>query len=56
VQHWLDARQRSWDIERIALLEESGWTVIRVSAEMLARPDVVIQRVIAKLRAAGCPS
>ena len=43
------------DIERIALLEESGWTVIRVSAEMLARPDVVIQRVIAKLRAAGCP-
>lgn len=55
VQHWHDARQRSWDIERIALLEESGWTVIRVSAEMLARPDVLIQRVIAKLRAAGCP-
>jgi len=55
VQHWLDARQRSWDIERIALLEESGWTVVRVSAEMLARPDVVVQRVIAKLRAAGCP-
>jgi hypothetical protein len=55
VQHWLDPRQRSWDIERIALLEESGWTVIRVSAEMLARPDVVIHRVIAKLRAAGCP-
>lgn len=55
VQHWHDARQRSWDIERIALLEEAGWTVIRVSAEMLARPHVVVQRVIAKLRAAGCP-
>ena len=55
VQHWTDSRQRAWDIERIALLEESGWTVIRVSAEMLARPDVIIQRVIAKLRAAGRP-
>ncbi|MCV7424168.1 DUF559 domain-containing protein [Mycobacterium yunnanensis] len=55
VQRWLDARQRSWDIERVALLEESGWTVIRVSAEMLARPDALIHRVVAKLRAAGCP-
>jgi hypothetical protein len=55
IQHWTDRRQRSWDIERIAILEAMGWTVIRVSAEMLSRPDVVIGRVRAKLRAAGCP-
>lgn len=55
VQHWADARQRSWDIERLALLEASGWTVVRVSAEMLARPDAIVRRVAAKLRAAGCP-
>jgi very-short-patch-repair endonuclease len=55
VQHWTDGRQRSWDIERIALLEAAGWVVIRVSAEMLSRPHIVVERVKAKLRAAGCP-
>lgn len=55
IQHWTDSRQRSWDIERIALLEAAGWVVIRVSAEMLSRPHIVIERVRAKLRAAGCP-
>jgi very-short-patch-repair endonuclease len=25
VQHWDNARQRSWDIDRIALLEAMGW-------------------------------
>ncbi|MCV7356702.1 endonuclease domain-containing protein [Mycolicibacterium fluoranthenivorans] len=55
VQHWSDARQRSWDIDRIALLEDAGWSVVRVSAEMMARPDVIAARVRAKLRAAGCP-
>jgi very-short-patch-repair endonuclease len=55
VQHWSDARQRSWDIDRIALLEEAGWTVVRVSAEMMGRPDVIVARVRTKLRAAGCP-
>lgn len=55
IQHWADARQRSWDIERIALLEAEGWAVVRVSAEMLARPRVVLERVRDKLRAAGCP-
>lgn len=49
IQHWEDRYQRSWDIERIALLEAAGWSVIRVSAEMLSRPDVVVQRVKAKL-------
>ena len=32
VQHWTDSRQRSWDIDRIAILESMGWVVIRVSA------------------------
>lgn len=54
VQHWTDRRQRAWDIDRIALLEASGWVVIRVSAELLGRPDVVIWRVREKLRARGC--
>ncbi len=55
VQHWSDRYQRSWDIDRIAMLEAMGWVVIRVSAEMLSRPEVIIERVRRKLRAAGCP-
>lgn len=55
VQHWTDGRQRSWDIDRIAILDSMGWAVIRVSADMLRRPDVIIARVTAKLRAGGCP-
>lgn len=55
IQHWADRRQRSWDIDRLALLEEAEWMVIRVSSDMLKRPDVIIERVRAKLRAAGCP-
>lgn len=55
-QHWTDRRQRSRDIDRIAELEALGWTVVRVSGEMLrGRPWVVIERVRAALRAAGCP-
>lgn len=55
VQHWSSAAQRSWDIERIALLEAAGWVVVRVSAQMLSRPELVVERVRARLRAAGCP-
>lgn len=55
IQHWADKYQRSWDIDRIAMLEASGWVVVRVSAEMLSRPAVIVERVVAKLRAAGCP-
>lgn len=54
VQHWTDGRQRSWDIDRIALLEDAGWAVVRVSAAMMARPDDIVSRVRGKLRAAGC--
>lgn len=55
VQHWADRYQRSWDIERIAILEGLGWAVVRVSAELLSRPEVVVERVRGKLRAAGWP-
>jgi len=55
VQHWTDRRQRSWDIDRIALLEEAGWAVVRVSAEMMSRPHIIVERLQAKLRAADCP-
>jgi hypothetical protein len=54
IQHWSDRYQRSWDIERIAMLEAMGWSVVRVSAEMLTRPEVIVERVRTKLRAAGC--
>ncbi len=53
IQHWEDRYQRSWDIERITLLEAAGWAVIRVSAEMLSRPDAIVQRVSDKLRERG---
>ncbi|MEX3771235.1 DUF559 domain-containing protein, partial [Mycolicibacterium fortuitum] len=55
VQHWANRRQRSWDIDRIALLEEVGWSMVRVSAEMMSRPHIIVERARAKLRAAGCP-
>ena len=55
VQHWTDRRQRAWDIDRIAILDERKWTVVRVSAAMLDRPEAVIERATNKLRSAGCP-
>jgi very-short-patch-repair endonuclease len=55
IQHWSDGRQRSWDIERIALLESMGWTVIRISAEMLKRPQAIVDRVGAALISRGYP-
>lgn len=53
IQHWDDPYQRAWDIERIALLEAAGWAVIRVSAAMLSRPQVIVERVRAKLAERG---
>ncbi|BBY27785.1 DUF559 domain-containing protein [Mycolicibacterium sediminis] len=55
VQHWADRRQRSWDIDRIAMLESRKWTVVRVGSELMNRPDVIVTRVLEKLRRAGCP-
>ena len=54
IQHRADGRQRAWDIERIAILESMGWIVIRVSAEMLRRPQVIVDRVRAALTSRGC--
>ena len=45
----LPRRRRRSSSDQIALLEAAGWYVIRVSAEMLSRPDVIIERVKAKL-------
>ncbi|MEW5810120.1 MAG: hypothetical protein AB1925_11745 [Actinomycetota bacterium] len=55
-QHWTDAGQRAWDIERWAALEAADWSVIRVSSTMLRRPAVFLDRVRAALRARGCPA
>ncbi|MHA3019480.1 endonuclease domain-containing protein [Mycobacterium sp. BMJ-28] len=52
-QHWLDATQRSWDIDRAAMLDERGWIVIRVSAGLL-RDRRFLERVASALRARGC--
>jgi len=56
-QHWTDPVQRTRDINRIAELEALGWRVIRVSSELLRNaPNLVIDRVVAALRAAGWPA
>ena len=53
-QHWTDPAQRTRDIDRLAELEDRGWTIIRVSAEMLRyRPSVVVGRVRRAVLAAG---
>ena len=55
-QHWIDPRQRTRDIDRMAELEARGWTIIRVSADMLRlRPHVVVARTRDALLAASCP-
>ena len=55
-QHWTDPTIRSRDIDTQARLEALGWRIIRVSADMLRyRPDTVVTRARAALRAAGAP-
>jgi hypothetical protein len=55
-QHWTDPMQRTRDIDRLAELQARGWTIIRVSADMLRqRPHVVVARSRSALLAAGCP-
>ena len=55
-QHWTDPAQRTHDIDRLAELEARGWTIIRVSADMLRhRPHIVVTRTRNALLAAGCP-
>jgi very-short-patch-repair endonuclease len=55
--HWTDPAQRTHDIDRLAELEARGWTMIRVSADLLRhRPEVVIARIRRALHSAGCPA
>lgn len=54
-QHWTDPAQRTRDIDRLAELEARGWTIVRVSADMLRyRPHIVVARARSALLAAGC--
>ena len=53
-QHWTDPKQRDRDIDRHTALLDLGWTIIRVSSELLRyRQGTLIGRVVAAIRAAG---
>lgn len=53
-QHWTDPMQRNRDIDRHAELFEIGWTIIRVSGDMLRyRQGTLTHRVGSALTAAG---
>jgi very-short-patch-repair endonuclease len=53
-QHWTDRVQRDRDIDRYSGLLDLGWTVIRVSSELLRyRQGTFVARVIAAMQAAG---
>jgi hypothetical protein len=55
-QHWTDPKRRSWDIDRLAKLQELGWVIVRVSSGLLHnRPQVVLARVAGALVSRGCP-
>lgn len=55
-QHWTDPAVRARDIDRLAELQGQGWTIIRVSRDILKyRPEVFLQRVRDAMRAAGWP-
>jgi hypothetical protein len=54
--HWIEPRQRDWDVERYAKLPELGWLDTRVTARMLHnRREEFFDRVGAALIARGCP-
>jgi hypothetical protein len=53
-QHWTDREQRDRDIDRYTALLDLGWTIIRVSSELLRyREGTFVTRVVAAMRAAG---
>jgi hypothetical protein len=57
-QHWSDPAQRAKDIERLARLAELGWTIIRVSSDILRyRPRTFVVWVCQALHVSGadCP-
>ncbi len=53
-QHWTNREQRDRDIDRYTALLDLGWTIIRVSSELLRfRQGTFVGRVVAAMRAAG---
>ena len=53
-QHWTDPEQRERDIDRHVALQGLGWTIVRVSRDLLRyRRGTVIARVVAAMHAAG---
>lgn len=53
-QHWTDPEQRDRDTDRHTALLDLGWTIIRVSSDLLRyRQGTVIARVVAAMQAAG---
>lgn len=50
-QHWTDAGQRDRDIDRHTALLDLGWTIVRVSSDLLRyRQGTFVARVIAAMR------
>lgn len=55
-QHWTDPKRRTWDIDRLARLQELGWVIVRVSSGLLHyRPRVIVERVASALLSRDCP-
>lgn len=53
-QHWTDPEQRDRDIDRYTALLDLGWTIIRVSSELLRyRRGTFVGRVVTAMQAAG---
>ncbi|BBX99459.1 DUF559 domain-containing protein [Mycobacterium lacus] len=53
-QHWTDPERRARDIDRSSALLDQGWTIIRVSSDLLRyRQGTFVARVVAAMRAAG---
>ncbi|CQD04583.1 hypothetical protein BN000_00861 [Mycobacterium europaeum] len=53
-QHWTDPAQRQRDIDRHAALLDLGWTIVRVSSDLLRhRQGTLIARVVAAMRTAA---
>ena len=56
IQHWADPDIRAYDIDWHAEAQALGWRIVRVNADMVRyRPDTIIGRTRAALRAAGAP-
>lgn len=53
-QHWEDPAIRADDIDRHDFLVGQTWLIVRVSAQHLWRPQLVVARTAAALHTAGC--